>query len=278
MAGDVDRPSRQPGPETPSGREGRRPSGVVGVDGLDHDRAVLRAPAGAGPRVGQAARLAGAARDRVPARAARRAVSDDAARVRRAAELPEPAEGSRCRRTSRRARSGSARRRRSGARSRTATWRGTSRCRRAAGRSRCSATPSSTKARSGRRSSTRSCPHLGEVLWIVDLNRQSLDRIVPDIAAGRIASMFEAAGWHTITVKYGRWLRELFDARRRRRAARGASTRCPTRSTSGCCAPRPGELRERLPGSGRGGRDVAALIADLDDDELLRRDPRSRRP
>src|SRR3954467_14963208 len=54
-------------------------------------------------------------------------------------------------------------------------------------------------------------PHLGEVLWIVDLNRQSLDRIVPDIAAGRIASMFEAAGWHTITVKYGRRLQALFE-------------------------------------------------------------------
>ncbi len=54
-------------------------------------------------------------------------------------------------------------------------------------------------------------PHLGEVLWIVDLNRQSLDRIVPDIAAGRIGAMFDAAGWQTITVKYGRWLRELFD-------------------------------------------------------------------
>src|SRR3984885_3414663 len=50
---------------------------------------------------------------------------------------------------------------------------------------------------------------LGEVLWIVDLNRQSLDRIVPDIAAGRIAAMFEAAGWQTITVKYGRWRRGL---------------------------------------------------------------------
>ena len=53
-------------------------------------------------------------------------------------------------------------------------------------------------------------PRLGEVLWIVDLNRQSLDRVVPDIAAGRIAAMFEAAGWQTITVKYGRRLRELF--------------------------------------------------------------------
>src|SRR5438874_12174631 len=55
--------------------------------------------------------------------------------------------------------------------------------------------------------------HLGEVLWVVDLNRQSLDRVVPDIAAGRIGAMFQAAGWHTITCKYGRHLRELFERR-----------------------------------------------------------------
>src|SRR6201987_2699952 len=53
--------------------------------------------------------------------------------------------------------------------------------------------------------------HLGEVLWIVDLNRQSLDRVVPDIAAGRLAAMFESAGWHVITVKFGRQLTELFE-------------------------------------------------------------------
>src|SRR4051812_12394991 len=44
---------------------------------------------------------------------------------------------------------------------------------------------------------------LGEVMWVVDLNRQSLDRVVPDIAAGRLAAMFEAAGWHQVMVKYG---------------------------------------------------------------------------
>lgn len=54
-------------------------------------------------------------------------------------------------------------------------------------------------------------PQLGELLWIVDLNRQSLDRVVPDIAAGRIGSMFKAAGWHSVTVKYGPLLRELFN-------------------------------------------------------------------
>ena len=46
-------------------------------------------------------------------------------------------------------------------------------------------------------------PRLGEVLWIVDLNRQSLDRVVPGIAASRIRDMFAAVGWNTITLKYG---------------------------------------------------------------------------
>src|SRR6187431_1545556 len=56
---------------------------------------------------------------------------------------------------------------------------------------------------------------LGEVLWVIDLNRQSLDRVVPDIAAGRLAAMFEAAGWHTVMVKYGARLAERPDLRGR---------------------------------------------------------------
>ena len=35
---------------------------------------------------------------------------------------------------------------------------------------------------------------LGELLWVVDLNRQSLDRVVPDIAIQRLQGMFAAAG------------------------------------------------------------------------------------
>ncbi len=53
-------------------------------------------------------------------------------------------------------------------------------------------------------------PRLNEVLWIVDLNRQSLDRVVPGIAGTRIKDMFAAAGWNTIMLKYGARLRELF--------------------------------------------------------------------
>jgi pyruvate dehydrogenase E1 component len=112
-------------------------------------------------------------------------------------------------------------------------------------------------------------PHLGEVLWIVDLNRQSLDRIVPDIAAGRIASMFEAAGWHTITVKYGRRLQALFE-RDGGAALRRRIDAMPNEEYQRLLRATPTELRERLPGSGRGSRDVAALIAELDDAELAR--------
>jgi pyruvate dehydrogenase E1 component len=112
-------------------------------------------------------------------------------------------------------------------------------------------------------------PHLGEVLWIVDLNRQSLDRIVPDIAAGRIGAMFTAAGWHTITVKYGRLLRELFE-REGGAALRRRIDQMPNEEYQRLLRSTPAELRERLPGSGRGSRDVANLLAGLDDEELRR--------
>ena len=112
-------------------------------------------------------------------------------------------------------------------------------------------------------------PHLGEVLWIVDLNRQSLDRIVPDIAAGRLTSMFEAVGWHTITVKYGRWLRELF-ARDRGEALRQRIDQMPNEEYQRLLRARPDELRDRLPGRGPGSRDLSKLVRELDDDELLR--------
>lgn len=51
---------------------------------------------------------------------------------------------------------------------------------------------------------------LGELLWVVDLNRQSLDRVVPDIQIQRLQAMFEAAGWQVVTLKWGRLVSELF--------------------------------------------------------------------
>jgi pyruvate dehydrogenase E1 component len=105
---------------------------------------------------------------------------------------------------------------------------------------------------------------LGEVVWVIDLNRQSLDRVVPDIAFDRWAHMFEAAGWQTITVKYGGRLDELFE-RPGGPELRKRIDGMPNEEYQRLLRAEPQELRERLPGRGR---KLAKLVAELDDGEL----------
>jgi pyruvate dehydrogenase E1 component len=56
-------------------------------------------------------------------------------------------------------------------------------------------------------------PHLRNVLWIVDVNRQSLDRIVPDSRAGQLPDLFRAGGWRVIELRWGSRLQGLFSRR-----------------------------------------------------------------
>jgi pyruvate dehydrogenase E1 component len=51
---------------------------------------------------------------------------------------------------------------------------------------------------------------LGSVLWIVDVNRQSLDRIVPDGRPRQLADMFRAGGWRVDELRWGRRLQARF--------------------------------------------------------------------
>ena len=109
---------------------------------------------------------------------------------------------------------------------------------------------------------------LGEVVWIVDLNRQSLDRVVPNIAARRLETMFEAAGWQVITVNFGRLLESLFtrpggQAMRRRIV----DMENPEYQRLLRCDPQ--QIRTRLPGDGPDAAEIAALIATLDDATLI---------
>ena len=53
---------------------------------------------------------------------------------------------------------------------------------------------------------------LSNVTLVVDLNRQSLDRVVPDIQAHRLMSFFADAGWHVAEAKYGTKMQAAFDA------------------------------------------------------------------
>jgi len=111
---------------------------------------------------------------------------------------------------------------------------------------------------------------LGEIVWIVDLNRQSLDRVVPNIAAGKIEKLFDAAGWQVITVRFGQLLESLMA-----RAEGGEQLRRRIVEMSNpeyqrllrCDAD---ELRRRLPGSESDADSpaIAALCAELDDATL----------
>ena len=51
---------------------------------------------------------------------------------------------------------------------------------------------------------------LGDVLWIVDVNRQSLDRVVPGVRIAQWGQQFTAAGWHVVQAKYGAGLQAAF--------------------------------------------------------------------
>lgn len=51
---------------------------------------------------------------------------------------------------------------------------------------------------------------LGNFTLVVDLNRQSLDRVIPDIQANRLVGYFEQAGWHVVVAKYGSRLESAF--------------------------------------------------------------------
>jgi pyruvate dehydrogenase E1 component len=106
---------------------------------------------------------------------------------------------------------------------------------------------------------------LGEVVWIVDLNRQSLDRVVPNIAARRLEKMFDAAGWQVITVKFGRLLESLF-ARPGGDALRQRILDMPNPEYQRLLRCNAAELRDRLPD---GSAEITELIRTLDDSTLV---------
>ena len=100
---------------------------------------------------------------------------------------------------------------------------------------------------------------LGNVLWIVDLNRQSLDRVVPDVRRRHITGMFRTAGWNVIELRWGSRLRRHRALRERLEAM------SHTEYHSLLCLP-PERVRE-LTGADKalvadvGGHDLAAVLA-----------------
>lgn len=86
---------------------------------------------------------------------------------------------------------------------------------------------------------------LGEVLWIVDLNRQSLDRVIPDVQIQRLQGMFSAADWQVLTCTWGRRLQSAFD-RAGGEVFQRRMLKMPNEEYQRILRAHPGEVRERL--------------------------------
>ncbi len=108
---------------------------------------------------------------------------------------------------------------------------------------------------------------LANILWVVDMNRQSLDRVIPGIRVRAWREMFDANGWKVIDAKYGKRLQAKFSE------PNGELLRLAIDEMSNEVYQRllrvpPNQLREWLPRTSRYPRDMARLIGRWDDEEL----------
>jgi pyruvate dehydrogenase E1 component len=110
---------------------------------------------------------------------------------------------------------------------------------------------------------------LGNVLWIVDVNRQSLDRVVPDARPTQLAEMFRASGWRVEELRWGRRLHALFarPGGERLKTRLGAMSNVEYQRLLRVPA---GGVRKALMTDAAGGIDGALdrLLADVSDDAL----------
>jgi pyruvate dehydrogenase E1 component len=107
---------------------------------------------------------------------------------------------------------------------------------------------------------------LGELLWVVDLNRQSLDRVVPDIQIERLQGMFAAAGWQVVTLKWGRLISGLFE-RPGGAELRARLETMPNEEYQRMLRVRPAEVAERIIGQNGSGH-LRTLLSAIEPAEL----------
>ncbi len=106
---------------------------------------------------------------------------------------------------------------------------------------------------------------LGTVMWLVDVNRQSLDRVIPGVRIAQWRGQFESAGWHVVEVKYGRLLQAAY-ARPGGERLRDWIDAMPNEQYQSLFGLAGDALRKQfLDGAPR---EVESFIADIGDDEL----------
>ncbi|MCI0440821.1 MAG: pyruvate dehydrogenase, partial [Chloroflexi bacterium] len=105
------------------------------------------------------------------------------------------------------------------------------------------------------------------VLWVVDLNRQSLDRVIPGIRVRAWREMFAANGWKVVDAKYGKRLQAAF-AQPNGELLRTCIDEMPNEVYQRMLRVSPATLREWLPRTSRYPRDLERFISRWSDQEL----------
>ena len=107
--------------------------------------------------------------------------------------------------------------------------------------------------------------NLSNVMWIVDVNRQSLDRVVPEMKARQLMKFFLESGWHVEEAKYGRILQAAF-SRPGGDGLRRHIDGMPNEEYQSLFGFRGSELRSRF--LAHADADVRSFIDDVSDDDL----------
>src|ERR687891_741939 len=107
------------------------------------------------------------------------------------------------------------------------------------------------------------------VWWVIDYNRQSLDRVVPERLFAKIEEFFGAVGWQVVTLKYGKLLQSAF-ARPDGAALRQWIDDCPNDLYSALTFKGGAGWRQHLERDLGHLGGIRSLLAEHDDDELAR--------
>ena len=103
--------------------------------------------------------------------------------------------------------------------------------------------------------------------WVIDYNRQSLDRVVPEQLFAKIEQFFATVGWRVVTVKYGKKLQAAF-ARPGGEALREWIDACPNDLYAALCFKGGAAWRAHLE-SDLGGNPAIRKLLDSHDDTAL---------
>ena len=109
---------------------------------------------------------------------------------------------------------------------------------------------------------------LDNVMWVVDLNRQSLDRVIPGIRVEVWRQMFAANGWRVVDAKFGKKLQNAF-AQPNGDLLQEAIDNMPNQLYQRLLRVSPESLREWLPTACSRPRDLERFISQWDDKQLL---------